>query len=151
MDAKSFKTWLIQFQNLSERQRKQAKQVMLNANAPAGDACSLVNQRAQEVLACPHCAATHLQRWGKESGIQRYRCGACHKTFNALTGTPPGTSKASRCLAPLCPSHDQRTERTGSSQRSRHSSHHVIPLAPPDVASTDTGRRHGIAEYRRGG
>lgn len=88
MDAKSFKTWLIQFQNLSERQRERAKRVMLDANTPAGDACSLVNQRAQEVLACPHCGATHLQRWGKESGIQRYRCGACHKTFNALTGTP---------------------------------------------------------------
>lgn len=51
MDAKSFRTWLIQLQNLSERQRRQAKQVMVDANAPTGDACDLVNQLAQEAFA----------------------------------------------------------------------------------------------------
>src|SRR3954468_19131219 len=36
---------------------------------------------------CPHCRATGLQRWGRASGLRRYRCGGCGKTFNALTGT----------------------------------------------------------------
>lgn len=27
-------------------------------------------------------------RWGSASGLHRYRCAACHATFNALTGTP---------------------------------------------------------------
>lgn len=29
-----------------------------------------------------------MQRWGHESGIQRYRYYDCHRTFNALTGSP---------------------------------------------------------------
>lgn len=36
---------------------------------------------------CPHCGDTHVHRWGKPSGSQRYRCRNCGRTFNALTGT----------------------------------------------------------------
>src|SRR4051794_30952687 len=36
---------------------------------------------------CPHCGATGSQRWGRASGLRRYRCAACRKTSNALTGT----------------------------------------------------------------
>jgi len=38
--------------------------------------------------ACPHCACTKLYRHGVVNGLQRYRCQACKKTFNALTKTP---------------------------------------------------------------
>jgi transposase-like protein len=38
--------------------------------------------------ACPHCASAELHRFGCADGLQRYRCQRCHKTFNALTGTP---------------------------------------------------------------
>ena len=37
---------------------------------------------------CPHCSNTESYRHGLVSGLQRYRCRACKKTFNALTGTP---------------------------------------------------------------
>ena len=37
--------------------------------------------------ACPHCAGRRLQRWGQASGLQRYRCTACLRTCNPLTGT----------------------------------------------------------------
>lgn len=37
---------------------------------------------------CPHCASIELYRHGLVSGLQRYYCKHCHKTFNALTGTP---------------------------------------------------------------
>ncbi len=37
---------------------------------------------------CPYCHSESLHKWGKRSGLQRYRCKACHKTFNALTLTP---------------------------------------------------------------
>src|SRR3954454_14439086 len=33
---------------------------------------------------CPHGGAERLQRWGPASGLLRYRCQACRKTFNAL-------------------------------------------------------------------
>ena len=38
--------------------------------------------------ACPRCACDSIRKWGLESGIQRYRCNGCNRTFNALTGTP---------------------------------------------------------------
>jgi transposase-like protein len=37
---------------------------------------------------CPHCGSEHLVRNGSASGLQRYKCRSCHRTFNALTGTP---------------------------------------------------------------
>src|SRR5690348_259640 len=46
---------------------------------------------------CPHCAATALQRWGYASGLRRYRCTACHKTFNALTGTSLARLRKKEC------------------------------------------------------
>ena len=36
---------------------------------------------------CPHCASVNVQRWGTAGGLPRYRCGACKRTFNPLTGT----------------------------------------------------------------
>ena len=36
---------------------------------------------------CPHCHGKHIVKWGKRSGIQRYRCRECGRTFNSLTGT----------------------------------------------------------------
>lgn len=35
----------------------------------------------------PHCQGTALHRFGQVSGLQRYRCQTCKRTFNALTGT----------------------------------------------------------------
>lgn len=36
---------------------------------------------------CPHCLAQRIQRWGRFSGRQRYRCAACRRTFSTFTGT----------------------------------------------------------------
>ncbi len=40
-----------------------------------------------ECVDCPHCASHNLQRWGSVSGLPRYRCKDCRRSFNALTGT----------------------------------------------------------------
>ena len=37
---------------------------------------------------CPHCGTPDATRWGMSAGLQRWRCQACRKTFNLLTGTP---------------------------------------------------------------
>ena len=37
---------------------------------------------------CPRCDSPALMRWGKERGLQRFRCRSCARTFNPLTGTP---------------------------------------------------------------
>ena len=42
----------------------------------------------QAQTGCPHCGHTQLLRHGQVSGLQRWRCKACGRTFNALTKTP---------------------------------------------------------------
>ena len=44
--------------------------------------------RKVEIKGCPHCASGKIAAWGHASGLPRYRCKACGKTFNALTKTP---------------------------------------------------------------
>jgi transposase-like protein len=39
-------------------------------------------------MGCPHCHALNIVKNGQSHGLQRYRCNACAKTFNAATGTP---------------------------------------------------------------
>jgi transposase-like protein len=36
---------------------------------------------------CPHCGSDRVQHWGSSHGLPRYRCIACKRTFNPLTGT----------------------------------------------------------------
>jgi transposase-like protein len=40
------------------------------------------------VTGCPHCGQAKVVRWGKASGLPRYRCKTCAHTFNTLTKTP---------------------------------------------------------------
>ena len=49
---------------------------------------ALIERNFERDKKCPHCGKTHLQRWSKSSGLQRWKCMSCGKTFNALTGTP---------------------------------------------------------------
>jgi transposase-like protein len=37
---------------------------------------------------CPHCAGREVIAWGRSSGLARFRCKSCGRTFNALTKTP---------------------------------------------------------------
>ena len=39
-------------------------------------------------MGCPHCANRDIILWGKASGLPRYRCQGCGRTFNGLTKTP---------------------------------------------------------------
>lgn len=55
----------------------------------AGDeAQKLIDGRFQNDLKCPHCKALRIHRHGMARGLRRYKCLACARTFNALTGTP---------------------------------------------------------------
>ena len=37
---------------------------------------------------CRHCQSKQYVKWCNESGIQRYKCKSCKKTYNQLTKTP---------------------------------------------------------------
>jgi transposase-like protein len=59
----------------------------LASGPPEAEAVRLLEEAFASAPHCPHCGATELQRWGYASGLRRYRCKACRKTFNALTGS----------------------------------------------------------------
>jgi transposase-like protein len=48
----------------------------------------IVEGQVDATSPCPHCGETDRVRHGASNGLQRYRCKACGRTFNALTGTP---------------------------------------------------------------
>ena len=52
------------------------------------DVVAELGQRRVDSIGCPHCECRQVARWGQASGIPRYRCSACRRTFNALTKTP---------------------------------------------------------------
>lgn len=37
---------------------------------------------------CPSCGSTHIVSNDFATGLQRYLCRSCQRTFNALSGTP---------------------------------------------------------------
>lgn len=87
MEAKAFQSWLPQVSKLTERQRSQLKHTLERVPHEAA-ALDVINRRAAEMRACPHCHGGTVSRWGSAAGRQRYRCATCHRTFNAATGTP---------------------------------------------------------------
>ena len=68
--------------------QKQMLTDRLRASGHAQEARASIESRVGAAPVCPHCRRGEVARWGKSSGLQRYRCGACRSTFNALTGTP---------------------------------------------------------------
>jgi len=87
MKAEEFRRLTAELEKLTPHQ-KQMLTDRLRASGHAQEARALIESRVGATPVCPHCGHQHTSRWGKASGLQRYRCGACHATFNALTGTP---------------------------------------------------------------
>jgi transposase-like protein len=50
--------------------------------------CLALIEQARGQPDCPHCHGSLCHRSGHANGLQRYRCMACGRSFNALTGTP---------------------------------------------------------------
>jgi len=48
----------------------------------------MIESSLDEKNHCPHCGGEKYIKHGFAHGLQRYRCRACKKTFNTLTGTP---------------------------------------------------------------
>jgi len=61
------------------------------------EAVRLLEEAFAAAPRCPHCAAARLQRWGRASGLRRYRCAACRRTFDALTGTSLARLRKKAC------------------------------------------------------
>ena len=86
MREADFEVLLRLIERLSDEQRAALGRALASASGEP-EAVRLIEQAFAAVPRCPYCAATALQRWGHASGLRRYRCQACRKTLNALTGT----------------------------------------------------------------
>jgi transposase-like protein len=51
-------------------------------------AMDLREKRFHKGFVCPHCASDEVVKNGPYKERQRYKCNACRRTFNDLTGTP---------------------------------------------------------------
>jgi transposase-like protein len=87
MNAAEFKQLIITLRDLNHYQRK-CLSASLNQASDEAKVLDLIESCFEAHRICPHCASADLHRNGCAGGLQRYRCQRCHKTFNALTGTP---------------------------------------------------------------
>lgn len=60
----------------------------LHAGGDDAEVRSIAESRLMQTPACPHCEGGWIVRNGSASGLQRYKCRACRRTFNTLTCTP---------------------------------------------------------------
>jgi transposase-like protein len=75
---------LTQASKLTPSQKRQ----LLSVLSETDEAARVVEVLESRPAQCPHCSSEQLVRHGHASGLRRYRCRGCGKTFNALTGTP---------------------------------------------------------------
>ena len=87
MDAHTFEMFVELLSTLTKRQMNKVTSLLEQGSAEIRVA-DVVEKAGAENLACPRCRYTKFHRHGQAHGLQRYRCIACSKTFNSLTGTP---------------------------------------------------------------
>jgi len=87
MLRRAFDQLLDQLGQLSRAQLAQLAQAAHTLRR-SGQAAEVIEAARAPLLACPRCQGVELYRHGHANGLQRFRCRACGRTFNALTGTP---------------------------------------------------------------
>jgi len=87
MKAPRLRNWFARLSSLNQPQRRQ----VLDALHPAAgldQVVALIAQARASGRCCPRCAGEHCHRHGFANDLQRFRCCACGRTFNDLSGTP---------------------------------------------------------------
>ena len=96
MREADFEVLLRLVERLSDEQQGALGRALASASGEP-EAVRLLEGAFAAAPRCPHCAATKLQRWGQASGLRRYRCKSCRKSFNALTGTSLARLRKKAC------------------------------------------------------
>jgi len=87
MKAPQFEKLFAQLALLNQPQRRQVL-VALHPAAGLDRVVALIGEIRSKGRRCPDCACDRCHRHGQANDLQRYRCCACGRTFNDLTGTP---------------------------------------------------------------
>jgi transposase-like protein len=86
MRTKDFTTLLAQVNSLNAKQKARlVEELSQPATKPLP--AQLIDEKFSRKPLCPSCTSESVYKWGVVSGLQRYRCKECKRTFNALTGT----------------------------------------------------------------
>src|SRR4029079_15168592 len=96
MREADFEVLLHLVERLSDEQRTALGRALASA-AGEPEAVRLIERAFAAASRGPHSGAARLQRWGYASGLRRYRCATCRKTFNALTGTSLARLRKKAC------------------------------------------------------
>lgn len=86
MDDAAFSAILGQVGAMNQEQRA-ALARLLSSSQPQATVRELLGDGAAGLQRCAHCGSDQVARWGSAHGLARFRCRACRRTFNALTGT----------------------------------------------------------------
>jgi transposase-like protein len=87
MKAQDFRALVEQLGDLTQVQREALAEA-LSAKGTSAEVVALIETRFAAAPACGHCGKSEFRPWGQASGLKRYMCRVCDRTFNALTGTP---------------------------------------------------------------
>jgi transposase-like protein len=87
MKAQDFRALVERLGDLSQVQRDALVEA-LSAKGAGEEVVAMIETRFAAAPACGHCGEADFKPWGSASGLKRYMCKACDRTFNALTGTP---------------------------------------------------------------
>jgi len=87
MKAPRFTNWFANLRLLNQPQRLQVLDA-LHPVAGLDQVIALIGQIRAATRQCPQCASPHWHRHGHANDLQRFRCCACGRTFNDLSGTP---------------------------------------------------------------
>ncbi|QOL48402.1 IS1595 family transposase [Massilia litorea] len=87
MQARKFEHFLKNLAALTRRQRERLLGLLL-PTVKLDRTVDAIEQAAAPQLACPGCGSNRFHKHGRANGLQRFRCRACGRTCNALTGTP---------------------------------------------------------------
>lgn len=84
MRSRELKRMLAQASKLTPTQRQE----LMRALSDVDEAERVVQTVQSRPQVCPHCQGERVVRNGHASGLQRYKCRNCARTFNSLTETP---------------------------------------------------------------
>jgi transposase-like protein len=87
MKAEDFRVVLAELGSLTVVQRN-ALMTALSSRRSGDEVIALIETEFAKAPACGHCGSETFSRWGVATGMKRYKCKGCKRTFNALTGTP---------------------------------------------------------------
>jgi len=87
MRAPQFKKWFAKLPALNLPQRLHTL-AALHPAAGLDRVIILIDRIRAPLRCCPSCTCDRYHRHGQANGLQRFRCRACGRTYNDLSGTP---------------------------------------------------------------